>query len=218
MSTFGQMDASIASTTTRTIGPGRKNTRLITDLVIVGIHTAEFDAEKDVDRIKDRAAKNHLTFAIAVDNKGANWKAWGNRYWPCIYLVDKAGKIRYRWEGELGDDGYKKVTAQIDKLLAERSPTGMSLLWMTSPRFPEHEITPPALYFNRRRLLRGGFRTGGADRDGRAVSQVKSSHGDRCRTDRSCPAECAELDRGRPCCTGLARQRADDVRGQYPHL
>jgi len=47
------------------------------DLIIVGIHTPEFDAEKNVDRIKDRAKKNELTFAIAVDNDGANWKAWG---------------------------------------------------------------------------------------------------------------------------------------------
>ncbi len=61
------------------------------DLLMIGIHTPEFDAEKDVDRIKAKAAKNHLTFAIAVDNKQANWQAWGNRYWPCVYLVDKAG-------------------------------------------------------------------------------------------------------------------------------
>ena len=89
------------------------------DLVIVGIHTPEFDAEKDVARIKDRASKNGLTFAIAVDNDGANWKAWGNQYWPCVYLVDKAGKVRHRWEGELGADGYKTMTGMIDKLLAE---------------------------------------------------------------------------------------------------
>jgi peroxiredoxin len=89
------------------------------DLVIVGVHTPEFDAEKNVDRIKVRATKNRLTFAIAVDNDGANWKAWGNRYWPCVYLVDKAGKVRHRWEGELGAKGYKTMTGRIDKLLAE---------------------------------------------------------------------------------------------------
>jgi thiol-disulfide isomerase/thioredoxin len=88
--------------------------------LIIGVHTPEFDAEKDVDRIKDRMARNKLTFAVAVDNRGANWKAWGNQYWPAIYLVDKNGNIRHRWEGELGDAGYKKVTAQIDKLLAEK--------------------------------------------------------------------------------------------------
>jgi thiol-disulfide isomerase/thioredoxin len=74
-------------------------------LLIIGIHTPEFDAEKDVDRIKSRMAKNKLTFAVAVDNAGANWKAWGNQYWPCIYLVDKTGAIRHHWEGELGEDG-----------------------------------------------------------------------------------------------------------------
>ena len=91
------------------------------DLVIVGIHTPEFDAEKDVARIKDRLNKNKLTFAVAVDNDGANWKAWGNRYWPCIYLVDKAGIVRHRWEGELGDAGYKTVTEEIDAP-AEQTP------------------------------------------------------------------------------------------------
>ncbi len=92
------------------------------DLIMVGVHTPEFDAEKNVDRIKDQAAKNHLAFPIAVDNEGANWKAWGNHFWPCIYLVDKAGNVRYRWDGELGPSGFKKVFAQIDTLLAEPSP------------------------------------------------------------------------------------------------
>ncbi len=32
--------------------------------------------------------------------------------------------VRHRWEGELGDDGYKTVTGQIDELLAERTPKG----------------------------------------------------------------------------------------------
>ncbi|QEL20836.1 redoxin domain-containing protein [Limnoglobus roseus] len=93
-------------------------------LVMVGVHTPEFDAEKDVARIKERAKKNKLTFAIAVDNDLKTWQAWGNRYWPCVYLVDKAGNVRYRWEGELGDAGYKSMTAQVDELLKEAAPKG----------------------------------------------------------------------------------------------
>ena len=94
------------------------------DLLLVGVHTPEFDAEKDVDRIKERMTKNKLAFAVAVDNDGATWKAWGNRYWPCVYLVDKAGRVRYRWEGELGDGGAKKMAGLIDALLAEQPPAG----------------------------------------------------------------------------------------------
>jgi peroxiredoxin len=90
------------------------------NFLIIGVHTPEFQAEKDVDQIKDRMAKNKLTFPVAVDNESATWKAWGNQFWPCIYLVDKNGAIRHRWEGELGDDGYKKVSGLIKELLAER--------------------------------------------------------------------------------------------------
>ena len=57
-----------------------------------------------------------------VDEDRKRMKAWGNRYWPCVYLVDKAGAVRHKWEGELGADGYKAVTARIDELLAEPAP------------------------------------------------------------------------------------------------
>ena len=90
------------------------------DVRMVGVHTPEFAAEKDVDRIKTRMEKNKLTFAVAVDNDGKTWRAWGNRYWPCVYLIDKAGDVRIRWEGELGDAGVKKLTAMIDELRDEK--------------------------------------------------------------------------------------------------
>ncbi len=92
--------------------------------LMVGIHTPEFDAEKKVDRIKERMEKNKLTFAVAVDNDQKNWNTWGNRYWPAIYIVDKAGNVRERWEGELGDKGYKQMTEKIDALLKEDAPKG----------------------------------------------------------------------------------------------
>ena len=91
------------------------------DFLMIGVHTPEFESEKSMDRINDRVLKNKLTFAIVVDNDGANWKNWKNEFWPCIYLVDKEGKIRHRWDGELGEDGFKKVTAQIEGLLAEKA-------------------------------------------------------------------------------------------------
>jgi len=90
--------------------------------LMVGVHTPEFDAEEDVDRIKAQMLKHKLTFAVAVDNDHETWKAWGNQYWPCVYLVDKAGAIRGKWAGELGDEGYNKFTQGIDALLAEPAP------------------------------------------------------------------------------------------------
>ena len=93
------------------------------DVVLVGIHTPETPGERDVDRIKAQAAKHGLKFAIAVDNDLANWNAWDNRYWPTVYVVDRRGRVRYGWEGELsykGARGEETIRKVIDALLRER--------------------------------------------------------------------------------------------------
>lgn len=41
-----------------------------------------------------------------------------------MYVAGKAGVVRHKVEGELGDDGYNKLTKQIDDLLAEPAPKG----------------------------------------------------------------------------------------------
>jgi hypothetical protein len=64
-----------------------------------------------------------LKFPIAVDNDGSNWKAWNNRYWPTVYVVDRRGIVRYGWEGELnykGADGEETIRKLVDSLLRER--------------------------------------------------------------------------------------------------
>jgi peroxiredoxin len=93
------------------------------DVVWVGIHTPETPGERDVGRIKAQAAKHGLKFAIAVDNDLANWNAWNNRCWPTVYVVDRRGRVRYGWEGELsykGAPGEETVRNVIDGLLLER--------------------------------------------------------------------------------------------------
>jgi peroxiredoxin len=92
-------------------------------VTIVGIHTPEFQREADVERVRAKAEQNGLKFPIAVDRDEQNWKAWNNRYWPSIYLVDKRGRVRHNWEGELGSpgsDGERLLRQQIDELLAEK--------------------------------------------------------------------------------------------------
>jgi thiol-disulfide isomerase/thioredoxin len=93
------------------------------DVTIVGIHTPEFERETDLKQIRAKAEQNGLTFAIAVDNNRQNWKNWRNRYWPSIYLIDKKGQVRYRWEGELDSamtKGERLMRQRIDELLAEK--------------------------------------------------------------------------------------------------
>jgi thiol-disulfide isomerase/thioredoxin len=91
-------------------------------VTIIGIHTPEFAGEADLERVRAKAEQNGLNFPIAVDNNGLNWKNWNNRFWPSIYLIDKNGRVRYRWEGELDSEnkGERLMRQRIDELLAEK--------------------------------------------------------------------------------------------------
>jgi hypothetical protein len=73
--------------------------------------------------VRKKVKENKMTYPIAVDTKAKTWNAWGNQYWPCVYLVDKKGVVRYRWEGELNFEkskGEEIMRGKIEELLAEK--------------------------------------------------------------------------------------------------
>lgn len=91
-------------------------------LVIVGVHTPESDVEADLKILPRQIKQRKIEYPVVVDAKSATWKAYNNRYWPTIYLIDKQGRIRQRWEGELEFNdagGDKKMRTAIQALLAE---------------------------------------------------------------------------------------------------
>lgn len=85
-------------------------------LVIVGVHTPEFEFEKEINNVKKAVTDFGLTYPIMQDNDYKTWRAYANRYWPAKYMVDKNGKIRYTHFGE-GD--YDETETMIQKLLGE---------------------------------------------------------------------------------------------------
>lgn len=92
------------------------------DVVMIGIHTPETNAERDVAGVRSKAAAEKFTFPILIDGKNENWNAWGNSMWPSVYVIDKRGYLRDFWPGELkwqGSDGEKFMRERIDVLLKE---------------------------------------------------------------------------------------------------
>jgi hypothetical protein len=90
---------------------------------MIGVHTPETKGEADVDSVRKQAKKNKLQYAVAIDNDAKTWQAWGNRWWPCTYLIDKKGNVRYRWDGELNrnqTNGEKIMREKIEDLLNEK--------------------------------------------------------------------------------------------------
>lgn len=85
-------------------------------LVIIGNHYPEFSYEESLDNLKDAVARNNIEYAVAQDNDGATWRAYQNRYWPALFLIDKKGHIRYV---HIGEGGYNETEQNIQALLAE---------------------------------------------------------------------------------------------------
>lgn len=85
-------------------------------LVIIGVHTPEFEFEKNPDNVARAIKDFDLTYPVMQDNDFATWNAYNNHYWPAKYLVDKNGKIRYT---HFGEDGYDETEMKIQELLRE---------------------------------------------------------------------------------------------------
>jgi thiol-disulfide isomerase/thioredoxin len=91
-------------------------------LVVLGMHTPETQAERSAANLRAKVAELKIRYPVAFDLEGANWAAWANSLWPSVYLVDKRGRVRYWWYGELnwqGAEGEKLMRARIEALLAE---------------------------------------------------------------------------------------------------
>lgn len=95
-------------------------------LVIIGVHTPEFDFEKDPANIQKALRKFGITYPVAVDSQRRIWSAFHNDYWPAHYFIDVHGRVRYH---HFGEGNYEESERWIQKLLKERnggeqSPSG----------------------------------------------------------------------------------------------
>lgn len=85
-------------------------------LVIIGIHSPEFEFEKSADNLQEAINDFELKYPIVQDNDFSTWRAYSNRYWPAKYFIDKEGFVRYYHFGEGKYDESEKV---IQELLIE---------------------------------------------------------------------------------------------------
>ncbi|MEK6935147.1 MAG: redoxin domain-containing protein, partial [Nanoarchaeota archaeon] len=51
-------------------------------LVIIGVHTPEFEFEKKYDNVKMAIEDNKIEYPVIQDNDYATWTSFKNRYWP----------------------------------------------------------------------------------------------------------------------------------------
>ena len=121
-------------------------------LVIIGVHTPEFEFEKDYNNVKAAVDKFEIKYPVVQDNDKGTWKAYENRYWPHKYLIDDEGYIRY---DHIGEGGYADTEKVIQSLLSERAAhMGSNATIDKSISLPQNaqsvsfaQIYTPELYF-----------------------------------------------------------------------
>jgi thiol-disulfide isomerase/thioredoxin len=86
--------------------------------VIVGVHSPEFEFEKNYDNVKAAVQKFGIKFPVLLDSNHGTWNAYGNMYWPRDYLIDSQGYIRH---DHIGEGDYNTTENAIQSLLAERA-------------------------------------------------------------------------------------------------
>jgi thiol-disulfide isomerase/thioredoxin len=117
-------------------------------LVIVGIHSPEFEFEKDINNVKLAVEKFGIEYPVILDNDKTIWDAFGNRYWPRKYIADDEGYIRY---DHIGEGAYAETEKKIQELLDERaSRLGLGVAAaqpLVNMEEFEHSSKTPELYF-----------------------------------------------------------------------
>ena len=69
-------------------------------LVIVGVHTPEFEFTADPELVAAAARDEGIPYPVLLDQDRGTWQRFANHYWPARYLVDARGYL-------LAPEGYR---------------------------------------------------------------------------------------------------------------
>jgi hypothetical protein len=96
----------------------QKFTAKMTDKEEAGVHSPEFQFEKNFTNVKDAVQRFGIKYPVLLDSDRGTWNAYQNNYWPRYYLIDTQGYIRY---DHIGEGDYNQIEKSIQSLLAERA-------------------------------------------------------------------------------------------------
>jgi thiol-disulfide isomerase/thioredoxin/sugar lactone lactonase YvrE len=91
------------------------------ELVVIGVHSAKFENEKDTENIRRIVLRYEIEHPIVNDSDFAIWRSYAVNAWPTRYLIDPAGYIIGKLSGE---GGYEALDKAIADSIAESRKRG----------------------------------------------------------------------------------------------
>ena len=92
-------------------------------LVVVGVHTPEFEFEREAANVRPAVRSHRIEFPVVLDSDYDIWRAFDNHYWPAMYLADEHGVIRY---SHFGEGRYVHTERAIQELLQAAGNAGVA--------------------------------------------------------------------------------------------
>ncbi len=91
------------------------------ELVVIGVHTAKFDAEKDTENIRRKVREYRIKHPVVNDANQVIWRHFGVQSWPTLVLIDANG----RYLGSVAGEGhYDELDEVIGKLVQQHKAKG----------------------------------------------------------------------------------------------
>ncbi len=132
-------------------------------LLIIGVHTPEFEFEKLPENVRAATADLGIEYPVAQDNDRVTFGIYRVQAWPTKYIMDGTGFVRYYHRGE----GAYADTESVIRFLLEEAGRDLSHIepnsdpdpqWLTGSRAtdPEEFITRELYGGTRRNIDFGG--------------------------------------------------------------
>ncbi|MBD3308854.1 redoxin domain-containing protein [candidate division KSB3 bacterium] len=91
------------------------------ELVVIGVHSAKFENEKDTENIRRIILRYELEHPVINDKDFLVWSQYGIRAWPTLILIDPDGKVI---GGQPGEEIYELFDTVIGNVVAEFDAKG----------------------------------------------------------------------------------------------
>jgi thiol-disulfide isomerase/thioredoxin len=84
------------------------------ELVVIGIHTAKFQNEKNTESIRKAILRYEISHPVVNDANQRIWETFGSRSWPTLCLIDPEG---YAVWADSGEGHYQALDREITRLI-----------------------------------------------------------------------------------------------------
>jgi thiol-disulfide isomerase/thioredoxin len=93
------------------------------ELVVIGVHSAKFEAEKDTENIRRKVAEYRIKHPVVNDANMVIWRRFGVNSWPTLVLIDPAGG----YVGSVSGEGHYDLLDRAIGKLAENFRSKLDL-------------------------------------------------------------------------------------------